>query len=241
MKEQILGVNVSSQPQEELMQLIDRDIKENRKSRIVAINPEKVMMATKDKSLRTLLNGSTYQIPDGVGIMIASRVRNGNVRGRVTGIGMMEALLELADKNRYSIFMYGAKPETIEQAAIVIQQRYPNLIVSGKMDGYEENQNKILQTINEAKPQILFVALGSPKQELFIQENMEYLNVNVFQGVGGSFDVFSGNVKRAPSFFLNTGTEWLYRLVSQPSRIKRQLALPQFLIKAIREKKVESH
>ena len=241
MKEQILGVNVSSQPQEELMQLIDRDIKENRKSRIVAINPEKVMMATKDKSLRTLLNGSTYQIPDGVGIMIASRVRNGNVRGRVTGIGMMEALLELADKNRYSIFMYGAKTETIERAAIVIQQRYPNLIVSGKIDGYEENQNKILQTINEAKPQILFVALGSPKQELFIQENMEYLNVNVFQGVGGSFDVFSGNVKRAPSFFLNTGTEWLYRLVSQPSRIKRQLALPQFLIKAIREKKVESH
>lgn len=240
MKEQILGVNVSSQPQEELMQLIDSDIKENRKSRIVAINPEKVMMATKDKSLKTLLNGSTYQIPDGVGIMIASRARNGNVKGRVTGIGMMEALLDLANENRYRIFMYGAKPETIAQAANVIQQRYPNLIVSGTIDGYEKDREKIIYTINEANPQILFVALGSPKQELFIQDNMEQLNVNVFQGVGGSFDVFSGNVKRAPAIFLNTGTEWLYRLVSQPSRIKRQLALPQFLIKAIREKKVGS-
>ncbi|WP_422123976.1 WecB/TagA/CpsF family glycosyltransferase [Planococcus sp. X10-3] len=238
MKEQILGVNVSNQSQQELMRLIDADIKENRKSRIVAINPEKVMMATKDDSLKTLLNGSTYQIPDGVGIMIASRFRNGQVKERVTGIGMMEALLELANENSFRIFMYGAKPETIEQAAGMIQQRYPNLIISGKIDGYETDQNKILRLINEANPQILFVALGSPKQELFIQENMDRLNVNIFQGVGGSFDVFSGNVKRAPSIFLNTGTEWLYRLVSQPSRIIRQMALPKFLIMAIREKKV---
>lgn len=240
MKEQILGVNVSSQSQEELMQLIDNDIRENRKSRIVAINPEKVMMAAKDENLKTLLNGSTYQIPDGVGIMIASRARNGKVKGRVTGIGMMEALLELADSKRYRIFMYGAKRETIDQAAAVIRQRYPNLIVSGTIDGYEKDQDKIIRTINGAGAQILFVALGSPKQELFIRDNMARLDVNIFQGVGGSFDVFSGNVKRAPSFFLNTGTEWLYRLLAQPTRIKRQLALPQFLLKAIREKKVES-
>lgn len=240
MKEQILGVNVSGQSQDELMRLINDDIKENRRSRIVAINPEKVMMASKDESLKVLLNGSTYQIPDGVGIMIASRLRNGNVKERVTGIGMMEALLELANENGYRIFMYGAKRETIDQAAAVIQQRYPNLIVSGKIDGYEKDQDKIFRTINQANPHILFVALGSPKQELFIRDNMEQLNVNIYQGVGGSFDVFSGNVKRAPKLFLNTGTEWLYRLLSQPSRIKRQMALPQFLFKAVREKKVRS-
>lgn len=240
MKEQILGINVSNQSQQELMWMIDGDIKENRKSRIVAINPEKVMMAAQDDSLKTLLNGSTYQIPDGVGIMIASRFRNGQVKERVTGIGMMEALLELANEKEYRIFMYGAKSETISQAAVMIQQRYPKLIISGKIDGYEKDQEKIIRTINEANPQILFVALGSPKQELFIRDNMERLNVNIFQGVGGSFDVFSGNVKRAPSFFLNTGTEWLYRLASQPSRIVRQMALPKFLIKAIREKKVGS-
>lgn len=239
MKEQILGVNVSSQTQQELMNLIENDIQNDKKSRIVAINPEKVMMATKDESLKTLLNGSTYQIPDGVGIMIASRFRNGHVKERVTGIGMMEALLELANAKSYRIFMYGAKRETIDQAATMIKQRYPNLTISGKIDGYEKDQDKIIQTINQAQPQILFVALGSPKQELFIRDNMDKIDVNIFQGVGGSFDVFSGNVKRAPSIFLKTGTEWLYRLASQPTRLKRQLVLPQFLIKAIREKKVK--
>ncbi|QMT16862.1 WecB/TagA/CpsF family glycosyltransferase [Planococcus maritimus] len=236
MKEEILGVTINKETEQQLLDKIQTDIEIGRKSRIVAINPEKVMMASKDPALRTLLNESTYQIPDGVGIKIASRMRGGEIRERVTGIGMMDALLQLAHKHGHRIFMYGAKKATVELAAQNIQKKYPNLVVAGTLDGYEKDPAKIIETINAAQPQILFVALGSPKQELFIRENMEQLNVNIFQGVGGSFDVYSGNVKRAPKLFLNTGTEWLYRLASQPTRIKRQMALPQFLIKAVRDK-----
>ncbi|MGI2327696.1 WecB/TagA/CpsF family glycosyltransferase [Planococcus sp. YIM B11945] len=239
MKEQILGVNVSEQSEEELLRLINDDIVHGRKSRIVAINPEKVMMASQDEQLKALLNESTYQIPDGIGISIASRICRGMVRGRVTGIGMMDGLLRLANQQRYRIFMYGAKQETLHLAAAAIQKKYPNLEISGLLDGYVQDRQQIIHSINAAQPHILFVALGSPKQELFIRENMGKLKVNIFQGVGGSFDVYSGQVKRAPEVFQKTGTEWLYRLLSQPSRIKRQMALPQFIFKVMREKKVK--
>ena len=232
-----MGVDVTTLNEQQLMKQIEEDIQQNQKVRIVAINPEKIMMAEQDPSLRQLLNESTYQIPDGIGVSIASKLSGGNVRGRVTGIGMMENLLTLANNKQLKIFMYGATPETVQQAAQNIKERFPNLIVAGTLDGYVKDIQQIVTAINEVQPHILFVALGSPKQELFIKNNMEQLNVNVFQGVGGSFDVFSGHVKRAPELFLKTGTEWLYRLIKQPSRIKRQLALPMFLVKVASKKR----
>ncbi|MGB2991081.1 MAG: WecB/TagA/CpsF family glycosyltransferase, partial [Paenisporosarcina sp.] len=231
MKENIMGVDVTTLNEQQLMKQIEEDIQQNQKVRIVAINPEKIMMAEQDPTLRQLLNESTYQIPDGIGVSIASKLSGGNVRGRVTGIGMMENLLTLANKKQLKIFMYGATPETVQQAAQNIKERFPNLIVAGTLDGYVKDTQQIVTAINAAQPHILFVALGSPKQELFIKNNMDQLNVNVFQGVGGSFDVFSGHVKRAPELFQKTGTEWLFRLIKQPSRIKRQLALPIFLVR----------
>lgn len=232
-----MGVDVTTLNEQQLMKQIEEDIQQNQKVRIVAINPEKIMMAEQDPSLRQLLNESTYQIPDGIGVSIASKLSGGTVRGRVTGIGMMENLLTLANNKQLKIFMYGATPETVQQAAQNIQQRFPHLIVAGTLDGYVKDTQQIVTAINEAQPHILFVALGSPKQELFIKHNMEQLNVNVFQGVGGSFDVFSGHVKRAPELFQKTGTEWLFRLIKQPSRIKRQLALPMFLVKVASKKR----
>lgn len=233
LKENILGVNVTTLDEQKLMNQIENEIQQNQKVRIVAINPEKIMMAQQDANLKDLLNESTYHIPDGIGVSIASRLRGGNIRGRVTGIGMMENLLELANRNQLKIFLYGAKPETVQQAAHNIQGKFPHLVIAGTLDGYVKDVQKVITTINAVEPHILFVALGSPKQELFIKHNMEHLNVNVFQGVGGSFDVFSGNVKRAPELFRKTGTEWLYRLIKQPSRMKRQMALPLFLLKVL--------
>lgn len=226
-----MGVDVTTLNEQQLMKQIEEDIQQNQKVRIVAINPEKIMMAEQDPTLRQLLNESTYQIPDGIGVSIASKLSGGNVRGRVTGIGMMENLLTLANNKQLKIFMYGATPETVQQAAQNIKERFPNLIVAGTLDGYVKDTQQIVTAINAEQPHILFVALGSPKQELFIKDNMDQLNVNVFQGVGGSFDVFSGHVKRAPELFQKTGTEWLFRLIKQPSRIKRQLALPIFLVR----------
>ncbi|KIL43004.1 WecB/TagA/CpsF family glycosyltransferase [Jeotgalibacillus campisalis] len=235
-KESILGVKVTALPIDTLLEDIERRIHSRDKGRIVAINPEKIMMAQKDGNLASLLNQSAYQIPDGVGVSIASKLLKGSIRWRITGVGMMENLLQLANEKNHKVFFYGAKEETVVKAIDKIQQSYPNLQVAGYINGYEKDEEVIVDRINEVKPDIVFVALGSPRQELFIDRNMSRMSAAIFQGVGGSFDVFSGNVKRAPYIFRKFGLEWLYRLISQPSRLKRQLALPKFLLLVLKEK-----
>ncbi|MGD7043318.1 WecB/TagA/CpsF family glycosyltransferase [Jeotgalibacillus proteolyticus] len=235
-KENILGVNVTALPVNELLRDIERRIQTKEQGRIVAINPEKIMMAQKDEKLAALLNQSAYQIPDGVGVSIASKLLKGSIKWRITGVGMMENLLALANQKQYKVFFYGAKEQTVVKAIENIKQTYPAIQVAGYVNGYEKDSNVIKDKINQAKPDIVFVALGSPRQEIFIDTHMPALSATIFQGVGGSFDVFSGNVKRAPYIFRKFGLEWLYRLLSQPSRFKRQLALPQFLLLTLKEK-----
>ncbi|KIL49893.1 WecB/TagA/CpsF family glycosyltransferase [Jeotgalibacillus soli] len=237
LKEEILGVNVTALPIETLLEDIDRRIENKDKGRIVAINPEKIMMAQKDPELSKLLNDSAYQIPDGVGVSIASKLLGGSIRWRITGVGMMENLLQRASEKQYRVFFYGAKEETVVKAIGKIKQLHPEIQVAGYLNGYEKDDSVIIDRINEANADIVFVALGSPRQELFIERNMDKLSPAIYQGVGGSFDVFSGNVKRAPIFFRKLGLEWLYRLISQPSRLKRQLALPRFLLLILKQKK----
>ncbi|MFB4167172.1 WecB/TagA/CpsF family glycosyltransferase [Virgibacillus sp. JSM 102003] len=237
MKENYLGVEVSSYSYSQLTDQIIEDINKDRKSFIVAINPEKVLKAEKDKDLLQLLNKATYQIPDGVGILIASKFRNGNINERITGIDMLMTLCKTASENGKNVFLYGAKPGVAEQAKQNLEAKLPNLSIVGVIDGYEKDQESIKRQINDANPDIIFVALGSPAQEYWILNNMEQLNVNIFQGVGGSFDVLSGNIKRAPAFFRKFGLEWFYRLIKEPFRIKRQLKLPLFLLKVIFSKK----
>lgn len=237
MKEQFLGVDVSSYSYEQLKQNIIADINQNRQSFIVAINPEKILQAQKDADLMRLLNKATYQIPDGVGVLLASRINGGKISQRVTGIDMLLTLCEQASENDKSVFLYGAKPGVADKAKESLKEKFPNLRIAGVLDGYEKDEEHIIQTINAAQADILFVALGSPKQEYWIVDHMKDLNVKIFQGVGGSFDVISGRVKRAPDIFQRFGLEWLYRLVTEPWRIKRQIKLPTFLLKVWKDKK----
>lgn len=122
-----------------------------------------------------------------------------------------------------------------DEACEKLIEQFPNLNIVGVLNGYEKDINKVQQVINNAKPDILFVALGSPKQEYWIVNNMNNLHPTVFQGVGGSFDVISGNIKRAPQVFQRLGLEWLYRLIKEPWRWKRQLILPKFLIMVLKK------
>ncbi|WP_394218220.1 WecB/TagA/CpsF family glycosyltransferase [Halobacillus trueperi] len=237
MKEQFLGVDVSSYSYEQLKQNIITDINQNKQSFIVAINPEKILQAQKDAELMRLLNKATYQIPDGVGVLLASKINRGDISQRVTGIDMLLTLCEQAADHDKSVFLYGAKPGVADKAKDSLKKKYPNLKIAGVIDGYEKDEARIIQTINEAQPDILFVALGSPKQEYWILDHMKDLNVKIFQGVGGSFDVISGRVKRAPDIFQRFGLEWLYRLVTEPWRIKRQIKLPSFLFKVWKDKR----
>ena len=132
--------------------------------------------------------------------------------------------------------MYGAKKEIIKKAKENLEIKFPNIKIVGIIDGYEKDNDKIIKLINISKADIVFVALGSPKQEYWITENMDKVNAKIFQGVGGSFDVFSGNIKRAPKWMQQIGLEWLYRLIKEPKRIFRQIKLFKFLWLVLIEK-----
>lgn len=230
-KEQYLGVCVSPLNDEEIIADLKKRIDEGKQSTIIAVNPEKVIKAEQNQELRELINSSTYQIPDGVGILLASKLKGGNIRSRVTGVDMMERLIRFAAEEKRKVFLYGAKEEVVVKAKQKLEEKYPGLIISGYENGYVQDNEALIEKIHASEAELLFVAMGSPKQELWIRENMAKLNVKVFQGVGGSFDVFAGKVNRAPLFFRKLGLEWLYRLLKEPKRLKRQLALPKFLFK----------
>ncbi len=228
--ENFFGINVSILDYDILKKSINSDIEKTKKSTITAINPEKIMKAKKNLILKGLLNSSTYKIADGIGIIIASKLKRGNIKKRITGIDSMDMLCQLSNEKGYKIFMYGGKEEVVKQAKKNLEKRYSNINIVGYINGYEKNNDWIIKKINKQKPNILFVALGSPKQEFWIKDNIDKLNVNIIQGVGGSFDVVSGNIKRAPMWMQKIGLEWLYRLIKEPKRIKRQLQLFKFLI-----------
>lgn len=238
MKETYLGVNVSPLSYEGIVNEIKSRMARREQSTIIAVNPEKVITANRDPQVKTLINESTFQIPDGVGVLLASKLKGGKITSRVTGVDMMGRLLDFAASEGHPVYFYGAKEEVVTKAISEIQNDRPTLNVAGYTNGYEKDEAALVQRIHASGAKILFVALGSPKQELWIKRNLKNLpNVLVFQGVGGSFDVFSGMVKRAPAFFRKFGLEWLYRLASNPSRIKRQLNLPLFLWRVLVGKK----
>lgn len=237
MKETYLGVDVSPLTYEGILREVDERMERREPSTIIAVNPEKIMSAQRDKTVKTMINDATFQIPDGVGVLLASKLKGGNIRERVTGVDMMGKLIEHAAHKGYSVFFYGAKEETVRKAVQNFETKYPNLHVAGYANGYVQDEEALVEQIAASGAQIIFVALGSPKQELWIKRNMPKLpDVLVYQGVGGSFDVYAGTVKLAPDFYRNNGLEWLYRLISDPKRLKRQLNLPKFLLKLLLSK-----
>jgi len=236
MKETILGVQVNTENYDQLIPKVFRNIEDKKKSLVVAINPEKLMKAKEDPELKALLNRAEFQIPDGIGIIIASKLKKGTISSRITGIDMMDRIVREAAHTGRSVFLYGAKPGVADKAAQQLKQTYPDLIVAGTQDGYESDSSKVMDTINKAQPDILFVAMGSPKQEQWIEQHRDNLYPTLYQGVGGSFDVLAGNVKRAPAAFQRVGAEWLYRLLKEPSRLKRQMNLPKFLFEVFTQK-----
>lgn len=235
-KEQVMGIDISPFSYEEIIEDIKCRMKFDQQSTIIAVNPEKIMKSQTDEQLKGLINQSTYQIPDGVGVLLASKLQKGHIRSRVTGVDMMDRLLQMAAEERYSVFFYGAKEAVVSKAIQNIKAKYPAIKVAGYENGYAQDQEALIKKIQESEADILFAALGSPKQELWIREHKDKLPVKVFQGVGGSFDVYAGHVKRAPLAFRKTGLEWFYRLVTDPKRFKRQLALPRFLLRVLKSR-----
>lgn len=229
-KEKILGFDVCITDSSNLIDNIFDDFNKNTRNFIVNINPEIVAKNYNNKELKTIFNSQKYQIPDGIGIIYASKLKKGKIKHRITGIDLMHLLCEKSRNIHAPIFLYGSKEGISQKAKFELEKIYPGLNIAETCSGYED-ENIVIEKINKSNANILFVGLGSPKQEQFIINNMNKLKtVKLFMPVGGSFDVISKTLKRAPNWIIKCNLEWLYRLFQEPKRFFRQLILIKFII-----------
>jgi len=237
----ILNIWVDSITKEECLKKIEEFIqtKEKKVHVIFASNPEKNFSVPKDAVVYNTFRNADILLPDGIGVVLAARLLYGVKIRRLPGADMMEEICKLAAKKGYKVFIYGAKEEVNKKAVDILIKKYRGLNIVGRSHGYvkEKDMDKLIEKINNVKAEILFVALGSPKQERWIAEYKNKLDtVKVCQGIGGTLDTIAGNVKRAPVFWQKLNLEWLYRLISEPKRIKRQKVLPVFAFLILMEK-----
>lgn len=203
-------------------------IKQKQNTFIVTANPEIAVYAYDHPQFHKLISMADYITPDGIGIIKASQIIKKPLQERITGFDTLINLLDLANHHELKIYLLGAKAEVIQKTVVNIQKKYPHLEIVGAHNGYFTNEEKISAEIKKTQPDIIAIALGYPKQEQFIARN-RHLTSAIWIGVGGSFDVLSGLVKRAPKVFQNLNLEWLYRFLSHPSRLKRFKSLPRFI------------
>ncbi|PQQ37150.1 lipopolysaccharide N-acetylmannosaminouronosyltransferase [Photorhabdus laumondii] len=198
---------------------------------MVAINAEKVLTAEEDTALSTLLSDAEYLYADGISIVRAIRRKYLDAEvSRVAGADLWEAIMERAGKEGTPIFLVGGKPEILKQTESKLRAQW-NVNIVGSQNGYftPEERNAVFERIHASGAVIVTVAMGSPKQEIFMRDCRKIHSNALYMGVGGTYDVFTGHVKRAPKAWQNLGLEWLYRLLSQPSRIRRQFKLLKFI------------
>lgn len=222
---QILGVPVDCVDMDTALATVDSMVANNEKGSVIAVNSDKIMKVRRDRALMPYLNSTRLLIPDGIGVVYAARYLGLCQMGRVAGADLMPAICELAARRGYRVFLFGGRKEVNQKTAEVLQSRYSELQIAGNQDGYvkDEDMPDLVERINAARTDILFIALGSPRQEEWLTKYLPDLNIKVCQGVGGTFDVISGFVKRAPLFFQRLNVEWLYRVIAQPSKIPRGL------------------
>lgn len=204
------------------------------KGQVVTINPEMILSARRNADFAEIINSAELVIPDGIGVQLGLKILGHNVR-RIAGI---EFGRKLIDKfaSQPTAFV-GAKPEIIQKAVENLKKEVPNLNAVYVQDGYFKDDDRVLDELTAANPKLVLVALGSPKQEIFIANAKKLLPDALFIGLGGSFDVWSGVVERAPEIWQKLGLEWLYRTVKEPKRFKRIFpTLPLFVLKVFKEK-----
>ncbi|ASS94830.1 WecB/TagA/CpsF family glycosyltransferase [Peribacillus simplex] len=208
------------------------------KTFIVTANPEIVEYANEHQDYKDIIISADYITPDGVGIIMASKWLNQPLQERITGFDLMNELFRVADEKALKVYLLGAEENVIEAAALKVKELYPGLELVGYNHGYIDIKDDTLpKSIAELEPDIILTALGFPRQEKWVSKHYALFNKGLFMGVGGSFDVLAGKVNRAPVFWQKMRLEWLYRLIQQPSRWKRMLALPRFVLKVRRLRK----
>jgi len=234
----IFGVNINNIGLKEASKYLEKYLQGNKLKTIYTPNTEIIMAAKDNERMKDLLNKADLLVPDGIGLVYASRMRNKPLKERVTGFDLSLVLLDMANQFGYNIYLLGGKEGVAKKAADNIKKRYKNLNIAGYHHGYfsgshtgvnSQEEKKIIDEINGNKAHIIFVGLGFPRQELWIDKNKDRLRGKIIIGNGGVIDVLAGETKRAPVIFQKLYLEWFYRLIQEPARIKRQLAIPRFI------------
>lgn len=209
----------------------------NEKTFVVTANPEIVMHAQQDSSYKAILDRADYITADGIGVVKAAQLIGQPLPERVSGYDIMMDVLKEADTRNFKVFLLGASEQTNAQAVERVRTDFPGIDLVGAQHGFFDwNDPSLAERIKAAQPDFVFVALGFPRQELWINQVIDQFDKGIFIGVGGSLDVLSGNVQRAPEVWQKLNLEWFYRLVKQPSRWKRMLVLPQFALVVLKKR-----
>lgn len=240
----ILGISFSNKTMKETIEFLDNYMdNETVPFHVVTANPEIVMNAKRDRKFRLILKEANLITPDGIGIVIGSKILKKDIKERVAGYDMIHALWKLREENKKKtrVFMVGAKEDIVELAAKKASELYPHIEIVGFHHGYfqadSEIEKQVVKKIKDSKPDLVLAGFGSPRQEVFISTYKNEINAKVYIGCGGTFDVLSGKVERAPELFQKLYLEWLWRVIKDPKRLKRQLDIPRFLIEVIKEKR----
>lgn len=232
----ILNVPVHPLTMKESVDYLEQQLIAGKKSFVVTANAEIIMMCQSNKEYFDIVaNKADLVLPDGAGAVWAGRFLGYNVPERVAGFDLFNELLKLSAEKKYKIYFLGGAKEIPSAAKAKAEKLYPGVQIVGYHDGYfkDNETTAIVDEINRLQTDILFVALGAPKQEKWLIANKESLNAKVLMGIGGSFDVLAGKMERAPKWMQDASLEWAFRLYKQPSRFMRMLALPKFVIKVI--------
>ena len=239
----IMGVRINNISMNEVLKLAEQKIKNDEKYIIYTPNTEIIMMCQKDEEFLNIMNKSNINVPDGVGLIYAGKIKKFPLKEKVAGYDLSINLLKMADEKGLKLYAVGGRPGVAEAAMQNVQKKYPGIKIVGAHHGYfkgthlgefgHEEEKALIEDINKHKPHILFVGFGAKKQEQWIEYNKDLINANIIIGNGGTLDGLAGIVKRAPDIFINLGLEWLYRLIKEPKRITRQIVLPVFMFKVI--------
>lgn len=237
----LLGFNIDTFDQENGLQsavtYAKNLIATKKGGQVITINPEMIEYGLKNEEFGKILNHAELVIPDGVGVKIGLKIKGINAQ-RIAGVEFSHKLIEECSKEGYSVAFVGAKPHIIEKATRNLKSEFPHLNIVYIQNGYYDDVHKVYWGLGEKNPQLVLVALGSPKQEEFIREYRRYHPETLMVGVGGSFDVWSGEVERAPEIYQKLGLEWLYRTIKEPQRFKRIFpTLPRFILRVLFSKK----
>ncbi len=239
MRIDVLGVEFDDCTMEKAVEMGMEFIARPGADMVVTPNPEIVMLCRADPELSRAVSEAALVIPDGIGVIYGSRILRRPLHDKVPGADFAEGVMAELAKTGGSVYLFGAKPGVADMAAEKLRAKYPGLRIAGTSDGYFDDPEPIIKRINDASPDFLLVCLGAPKQELWMYENRERLNVRLMAGLGGSLDVYAGVIPRAPKLWRRLDLEWLYRLLKQPSRIGRMVKLPRFIFAAFAQRREE--